>query len=221
MAERVQYELQQIWKNSDDHATNPNAAQSNRESIDALTWQDDLHQQTAEVQAAVTLEDEWVWLAVDRAQQRLATCDAAEAAFGLRVFRRRLALDLALLAGNASISVNGIPALALTVLRPRDEVLVEPDLHFFVTRRSQPHIGRPSEDLQQTKCPCCQIPLGPDTYVVSCPCGVAYHNETQENSPDVPEEDRLQCFQPGKSCLACGKRLSLEESLLWDPAEIN
>ena len=34
------------------------------------------------------------------------------------------------------------------------------------------------------------------------------------------ENDRLRCFEKIQNCLSCGRQLSKEETLVWDPATL-
>ena len=90
----------------------------------------------------------------------------------------------------------------------------------YITERIKPHVGPPSEEQQKQKCPFCRLATDSTTRVVTCMCGAAYHWETADSHPNTPENDRLRCFEKIQNCLSCGRQLSKEETLVWDPATL-
>jgi hypothetical protein len=163
--------------------------------------------------------DETVWINVDPATGQLVRVDGPRAAVaGLRVVPRRLSPALVLLARNDGILVDGLPALPLTVLATKDGLVVGPGCLVHVTERVRPHVGPPGEDLLGKKCPFCKIAIDADTRVVTCRCKAAYHHETKESHPH--EKEPLTCFEKVQACLVCGRPLTTESYLTWNPATL-
>ena len=206
------------------HAT----AVAGQEPVDIwdMAWKE---QQDAEDQAppfVVTRDDGLVWAELDQEQGGLRRVDSGrDAAVGLRVLKRRFSNNLAMIARQGQARVNGLEALPFSVLDTKDSVLLAPGRLFYVTERVRPHVGPPTEEMladKTLKCPFCRMKPAdakPTTRVVSCRCGVVYHHETAESHPDKEVEKRLNCFEKVKACLSCGREMSLNEYLIWNPAE--
>jgi hypothetical protein len=111
-----------------------------------------------------------------------------------------------------------LPALPLCVLAAKDALVLGPGLHSYVTERVIPYVGPPPAAFLGQRCPACRIPFDETTRVATHRCGVAYHAETEESHSDVAPDDRLQCIEKVQSCLSCGRRVTLVEELVWDPA---
>lgn len=140
-----------------------------------------------------------------------------------RVVQRKLGPALVMLPQRRGVLVNGLPALSMAVLRPQDSVVVSAGEHLLVTERIRPYVGPPTTEMlaAKLKCPLDRLPVTADTRVVTCGhCGLPYHNETEHSHPHTPEAERLDCFSKVKSCLSCGRPLTLEETLAWDPATL-
>jgi hypothetical protein len=147
--------------------------------------------------------------------------DASRAMAVFRMVRRgRMGNALAMISQAEDILVNGLPALPLSVLSPKDSITLGPSCLCFITERIKPHVGQPSGEQLTQKCPFCRLVTDAGTRVVTCLCGAAYHWETPESHPNAPENDRLRCFEKIQNCLSCGRQLSKEETLVWDPATL-
>src|SRR5579859_695366 len=145
----------------------------------------------------------------------------AEAVAAFRMVRRgHMGNALAMLALGEDILVNGLPALPLAVLAPKDSITLQPGRLCYITERIKPFIGQPSGEHLKQKCPFCRLVTDATTRIVTCQCGAAYHWETAESHPQTPENDRLHCFDKIHNCLSCGRPLTKEESLIWDPATL-
>ncbi|MFV1965913.1 MAG: hypothetical protein ACC628_10850, partial [Pirellulaceae bacterium] len=105
-------------------------------------------------------------------------------------------------------------------LGTRDSVRLGACELYYVTQRITPHVGQPTEDIIGQKCPVCAIEIDKNTSVVTCRCSAVYHDETVDSHPDVDEQDRLNCFEKIKTCLSCGREVTSEEYLEWDPTEM-
>jgi hypothetical protein len=123
---------------------------------------------------------------------------------------------------HGEVLVNGIPALDLTVVFPRDSIVLAPGIHSYVTQRISPHVGRPLQEHLGLRCPYCTIPITDETRIAVCRCGVAYHHE-----PPAPEADRngddterLDCLSNVRACLSCGRPVALQQFLVWDPSTL-
>jgi hypothetical protein len=168
---------------------------------------------------AIATRDGLVWLRVnDEGQGLLRTEHPQEATAGFRVVRRRLGAALAMVAQAEGVLVNGVPALPLSVLSVKDSIVLAPGKHYYVTQRLKPYVGSPPQHVLNKSCPFCQIPIADDTRIYLCPCGAPYHFETAESHAPVEEAERLNCLEKVEKCLACGRKLTLEEFLEWDPA---
>jgi hypothetical protein len=171
-------------------------------------------------------------LAVSPAETLLVTVDgtsgelrktenSSQAVAAFRTVRRgRMGNALAMLALGEDILVNGLPALPLAVLAPKDSITLGPGSLCYITERIKPFVGQPSGDLLKQKCPFCRLLTDASTRIVTCQCGAAYHWETADSHPQTPENDRLRCFEKIHNCLSCGRQLSKEETLIWDPATL-
>ncbi len=148
--------------------------------------------------------------------------EAASAVFGVQVVRRKLTKELALVPLRSGVLVNSIPALELTLVGTRDSISAGAGRLLYVTQRFRPHVGAPTEEMiaARLKCPFCKLAVAADTVVVNCRCGAVYHRETADSHPQLPAEDRLNCQAKISTCLACGHLVSLEETLVWDPAAL-
>jgi hypothetical protein len=156
----------------------------------------------------------------DTGQPRVVD-DASRAVAVFRMVRRgRMGSALAMISQAGDVLVNGLPALPLSVLAPKDSITLGPSCLCFITERIKPHVGQPSGEQLTQKCPFCRLVTDSSTRVVTCLCGAAYHWETPESHPNTTENDRLRCFEKIQNCLSCGRQLSKEETLVWDPATL-
>lgn len=186
-------------------------------SIDELPWRDEPAVPRGDALRVVD-SDGVVWVRVDVSQSRLdRVAGSREAAAGFRVARRKLGAELAMLAPRDGVRVNGLPALPFTMLAPKDSVLLEPGYLAYVTERFRPYVGTTPRELIGKKCSFCRIPATETTRIVTCRCGAFYHSETVESHPNVSDEDRLKCLERIKKCLSCGRTVTLDEYLVWDP----
>jgi hypothetical protein len=170
---------------------------------------------------ALTETDGLVGVRVDPKSGQLERVEArGQAAFVLKVSRRRLSAELVLIARGESALVNGVPAPPLAVLSVGDSLGLGPGLLAHVTERVTPYVGPPVGELIGKKCAHCRIPAGPETRVVTHRCGVLYHYETAESHPQTPEHERLNCFEKVSACLSCKRELTLQPHLAWDPRSL-
>jgi hypothetical protein len=147
--------------------------------------------------------------------------DKSKARAVFRMVRRgRMGNALAMIAHAEDILVNGLPALPLSVLAPKDSITLGCSCLCYVTERIKPFVGQPGGEQLTQKCPFCRLVTDASTRIVTCMCGAAYHWETAESHPQSPENDRLRCFEKIQNCLSCGRQLSKEETLVWDPATL-
>jgi len=163
-----------------------------------------------------------LYVSVDPETGRPKTVDNASQALAIfRMVRRgRMGNALAMLSQANDILVNGLPALPLAILAAKDSITLGPGCLCYVTERIKPFVGQPSGEQLTQKCPFCRLITDVSTRVVNCMCGAAYHWETSESHPNTPENDRLRCFEKIQNCLSCGRQLSKEETLIWDPATL-
>lgn len=169
----------------------------------------------------VVADDEPAWVGFDDdARSLVRVPEACDAAFGIQVVHRKLTNELALVPVQAGILVNSIPALGVTLVGTRDSISAGSGRLLYVTQRVRPHVGPPTEEMlsARAKCPFCKLTVTPDTVVVSCRCGAVYHRESETTHPQLTPDDLLSCQTKISTCLACGRLVSLEESLDWDPA---
>jgi hypothetical protein len=166
--------------------------------------------------------DGLVRVKVDPRDGRLGRVEGdGDAVVAFRVIRRRLGPSLAMVALREGAFVNGLPALALSVLGAKDSLVLAPGCVAYVTERIRPFVGTPADELVGKKCPMCRLPVDGKTRVVACRCGAPYHAETAESHPDVAEADRLRCIEKVKACLSCGRpEVTVKEYLVWDPASL-
>ncbi len=167
----------------------------------------------------VDQDDGLVWAKVDDPSRQVVKVSCAEQAdVGLQSLGAGKKQVLGLLPLCPGILVNAVPALSFSALTTRDNFLL-PGCIAYVTRRIQPFVGSPPQELLGRECIFCGIPVEKGTRVVVCHCGQGVHYETADSHPGVAEEDRLCCFDQVKNCLACSRTLALEPYLLWDPRE--
>jgi hypothetical protein len=196
------------------------AGDSAGEEIAASPWADAAPPASI-AEATVAAGDGLIWVRLNAEGEGLSrTQNRAEAAAGFRVVRRRLGASLAMLSQSEGVLVNGVPALPLSVLSVKDSIVLAPGKHFYVTQRLKPYIGSPPQHVLNKPCPFCQIPITDDTRIYLCPCGAPYHYETAESHAQVEETERLNCLEKIEKCLSCGRKLTLEEFLEWDPATV-
>jgi hypothetical protein len=180
------------------------------------------------IPADATVNDP-VWLAIDRNSGRMnrvdgvAPADATDGALGFAVIQHRLSQRVAMIrrpdAAAPPAQVNSLPALSLSLLEPGDSIRVAPGRLHYLTERFTPHIGRPTpEMIGKCKCAADGIPIDSDrTSIGTCRCGAVYHNETAADHSDLADNDRLECFGKVRACLVCGRPLTAEPYLVWDP----
>jgi hypothetical protein len=137
-----------------------------------------------------------------------------------RVVSRRLSQHLAMVALRPGVSVNGLDALPVSILGPRDTVTLGASSLCYVTARIRPHVGPPAAEHLGMRCPVCRIKVEKSTRIVTCRCGAVYHFETAESHPHLQEQDRLKCFEKIKVCLSCQRPVTVKEYLEWDPREL-
>lgn len=145
---------------------------------------------------------------------------ADEADLAVRVVRQRLSSYLAVMSLRKGMLVNGVPIVHLAVLTSGDSLVPAPGSLCHVTERVRSYVGPPTDDLLGKKCPFCLLALTSATRIRVCKCGTPYHDETVESHPDMPEEDRLRCFEKVRACLSCGRAVTVEEYLVWDPRSL-
>jgi hypothetical protein len=143
-------------------------------------------------------------------------------ALGLQVVRRQFSAYLAMQSLRDDVLVNGLPAMRFSALSSQDSIVLgEPQQMFYVTERFFPWVGPPPEkSVSRERCAHCRHVLEAGTRVVSCYCGALVHWETAESHPHVNEGDRLDCAERRKMCPCCGRELTTQEYLVWDPATI-
>jgi len=165
-----------------------------------------------------------VWGVADHQTGTIDVVGQKDAEFGLQIVTTPSTTPrrsyVALLPRRDDMLVNGIPALAITLLSARDSVVLAGGCLAYVTERRQAFRGKPDAELVGQACQYCRIALTSDTHVVVCPwCQSPYHDEDQTTHPEAAE--RLDCFRQVKNCLgiACSHELSLEPQLVWDPRQ--
>jgi hypothetical protein len=160
---------------------------------------------------------DYVWARWNAEESRLERLPSSEGAdFCFFTTQRRLSEQLVMVSSKHDVLVNGVPALRITMLELKDSVVFGPNRIYYLNVRVTPHVGAPTKAMLRKKCPICKTRFKKGTSVVSCYCGRVYHHETPESHPDIPEEDLYRCFDRVEHCLGCGKKLTLEESLLWN-----
>jgi len=163
------------------------------------------------------LEEGMVWTRINEEEGTLErTSSADQALAGFCVVSRRISLDLVMVARSGS-AVNGLPALGLTVLGPKDSILLDSDHFFWVTQRVRPHVGFPEPEMMGGTCASCTGSIGPKSYVVTCYCGAIFHAAASEDIPREPAGESLDCLDKLSVCLRCGRVILRHEHLLWDP----
>ncbi len=173
--------------------------------------------ESSAVPLVVGKDDGLVGAKVDDPSRQVVKVSCAEQAdVGLQLLVAGKKKYLGLLPLRPGILVNAVPALSFSALTTRDNFLL-PGCIAYVTRRMQPIVGSPPQELLGRECIFCGIPVEKGTRVVVCHCGQGVHYETADSHPGVAEEDRLCCFDQVKNCLACSRTLALEPYLLWDP----
>jgi hypothetical protein len=162
-----------------------------------------------------------VWFTPNAKSQSLKRVRQRSAsAIGFSFVRNRGKPALALLSNTDGVLVNGRPALPLSILAVKDCLVLGPAVHAYVTERVRPYVGAPPESLIGKQCPFCRIPFTADTTIASCRCGAAYHYEQPTDETEADPDEILRCFEKVRQCLACGRQLTLEEYLEWDPARL-
>ena len=160
-----------------------------------------------------------IWVGIDEVTNCPCRIDQeSNSIVGFKPVQRKMGNALAMCVRRDAVLVNGFRALSFSVLSARDSLVLSPGVHTYVTQRIRPHVGPPLNMMIGQKCPFCRIPITEDTQVVSCRCGVVYHNETEESHADVDVSDRLNCFAKLRACLSCNRPVTLNESLVWDPS---
>ncbi|MCP5042381.1 MAG: hypothetical protein GY944_15255 [bacterium] len=113
----------------------------------------------------------------------------------------------------AKVRYNGRPALALTLLSPRDEFRVGGHT-FFVTTAQQPRVGSPTAGEVGTPCPVCLVQIDSKTRIYRCHhCATTVHHEDET----WDEEDRLECAQLISECPNCRNDIEFESTGSWVP----
>jgi hypothetical protein len=187
----------------------------------ALPWQAEPQQPADWMLFEIGWDRDVVWIGLTEDDRRLGVVsEPVQAVAGFRSVQRRHGNALVMLTKRRDVLVNGRPALPLSVLSVRDCILLGPGLHVYVTERVRPYYGPPPKELLSKLCPFCRIAFTPDTTLVTCRCGSAYHLEPPRhtNADADGDDDQLRCFERVEKCLSCQRTMSLEESLEWEPA---
>lgn len=192
-------------------------------AIDDLPWQDEPSRSESVLQFVADKSNpaNSVWVGVDEKTNcpcRVSREQDLVASF--TVIKRPLGSALCMMSHRPGVLVNAIAALDVTVLLPRDSVVITPGIYSYVTERIRPHVGAPFQELIGKKCPFCRIPVTADTQVVTCRCGVVYHHETEASHGAIVEKDRLNCLSKVSVCLSCSRPVTLDEYLIWDPGTL-
>ena len=162
------------------------------------------------------------WIGIDENTGCPVRCHRKkDRAVSFVVAPRPFGMALVMTTHRSGVLVNSIPALSLTVLKPRDSIVIAPGIHSYITERIRPYSGAPTEQMVGQKCPYCSLGVTPTTSVVTCRCGVIYHHETEESHAEQKKEDRLNCLSSLRVCLSCGRPLTQEEYLVWDPSTLS
>lgn len=165
--------------------------------------------------------DGLVWARDDSRSKSLERVrDSSDATVGFRFVRHRGKAALAMLPRTDGALVNGRPALPLAILSVKDCLVLGHAVHAYVTERVRPYIGPPPAEYLSKQCPFCRIPFTPETELVTCRCGAAYHYERNGPGKSEDADEPLMCFEKARRCLACERPLVLEEYLEWDPAKL-
>ena len=105
--------------------------------------------------------------------QQLAEVEDPQASLAeFWTIQRQTGPALVMMTDRPYVLVNGVPAMSLTVLRPRDTLGLLPGQPHFVTQRIRPYVGPPPSELLGIRCPRCKIPLASETRIVRHRCGV-------------------------------------------------
>jgi hypothetical protein len=113
---------------------------------------------------------------------------------------------------SASLLVNGLAPLALTLLAPGD--LLAFAAHWWLTvSQWTPQPGPAPAEMAEKPCPVCGMPLNLAP-VAQCPCGRYYHLEKPEGNE---EADALNCFLAGP-CRMCSRTPTLAPVLMPEPS---
>jgi hypothetical protein len=183
--------------------------------IGELTWREKDPEPKGETFRVEGTDYAWArWSAAEGRLERLENSEGAE--FCFFTVKRRLNEQLVMVTSKHDVLVNGVPALSITMLELKDSVIFGPNRIFYLNVRVRPHVGAPTKEIQRKKCPLCKTRFKEGTSVVTCYCEMAYHNETPETQPDIPEDELYRCFEKVERCLGCGKALTCEETLLWN-----
>ncbi len=130
--------------------------------------------------------------------------------------------QLVLFAKHDQVRVNGIRPLPMAVLETKDLIRLGPQSLFYLTERVTPYSGPPTDAMiaAGVRCAFCRLAFDKSTHILTHQCGLAFHDESEETHPEIPESDRLQCASRLAVCLGCKTPLSREPYLVWDPASI-
>ena len=177
--------------------------------------------------------DGWFGVGVDAANGRLCRVfNRAAALAEFKVVPRRVNACLVMLPHSRDILVNSEPVADMQVLAVKDSLILSPGGPLgYVTERFVPYCGPPTADMlaRKLKCPGCRLsfakntddPDEKETQVLTCKCGSVVHAETATSHPRLAEGGRLDCgLKKLANCLSCGRPLTLEPSLVWDPIEL-
>ncbi|MEA1950846.1 MAG: hypothetical protein U9N87_05645 [Planctomycetota bacterium] len=190
-----------------------------------LSWMDSEQKQT-KWGMSIGVDDGTVWVRAGRTGQLQQVDERDAAILGFRVIQYGFSAALAMRTLSSQTMVNGLPALNFSVLRTRDSFMPTAESRhiYYVSERFTPYVGPPTDEILASKqvCPCCLIPFDSQssTIVATCKCGLAYHKESPESHPDLDDSERLDCFGQIGTCSKCGRELTTQPSLAWDPQEL-
>jgi len=172
---------------------------------------------------SITAADGLVWgAASDGLDGTITRADAngrSTQAIGFKVVPQFVGTKLLLIVPEGTL-INGLPALPVSIVQPRDLLAFPGGSLQYVTERITPLFGTPTPDMVGTKCPLCRTAIESDSWVLSCRCGAVIHYETAETMPDKDPDQRWDCGASLKKCHACGQLLSRESYLIWHPDDL-
>ncbi len=143
-------------------------------------------------------------------------CDPSHATPLFRLAPVRIAqLQVLLLVpvdGKAS-RVNGSRVPEIALLKPGDQLSLDPRFQLHVALVRRPYQGTPPQELIGKQCPVCTVPFESQTTIFLCPCGTGLHDE----GDDRPAEVRLECAKLASLCPGCQQPMDRKESISTVP----